>query len=124
VQFGGNIQAHNPQKVDAEFWSACRKLSHVAQLPLCKTPGTASHYVRWTGQTTVGARIPDELTGSNFQSGVAAENSFEVSSDDDHSFGNLLALPKNDLPGEHSTHRARLANLKNSRLSIELNAAR
>ena len=39
AQFGGNIDAHNPQKAGAEFWSARRELSHMPQIHFARVPG-------------------------------------------------------------------------------------
>ena len=121
AQFDAKVQAYNLQKFGAEYRSVCCELSQLPKVPLGKGSGAASHYVHRTGQAAVGAHVPDELTGSNRQSGVAAVNSFEVASYDDNSLGYPLALTS---PGEQSTHRARLASFRNSRLSTELNATR
>jgi len=71
----------------------------VPQVPLCENPGTASHYVRRTGQAAVGAHVPDELTGSKRHPRVAAENGFEVPSYDGNGLGYVLTLFENNLPG-------------------------
>jgi hypothetical protein len=111
AQFGG--KAHNPQ---------C-ELSHVPQVPLCKSSGTASHYVRRTGQTAVGAHVPDQLTGSNRYYSVAAENGFDVPSCDDNGLGYLLPLFENNLPGRAVDQPGKADQpYRSSRLSIELNA--
>jgi len=96
----------------------------VPQVPLCENAGTASHYFHRTGQAAVGAYIPDQLTRSKRHSGVAAKNSFEVAGYDDNGLGYVLPLFENNLAGRAVDPPARLTNLRNSRLSIELNATR
>jgi hypothetical protein len=91
--------------------------------PLCKSSGTASHYVRRTGQTAVGAHVPDQLTGSNRYYSVAAENGFDVPSCDDNGLGYLLPLFENNLPGRAVDQPGKADQpYRSSRLSIELNA--
>jgi hypothetical protein len=64
----------------------------VLQVPLCENPGTASHYVRRTGQAAVGAHVPDQVTGSKRHSRVAAKNGFEVPGHDDDGLGYVLPV--------------------------------
>jgi hypothetical protein len=97
-QFGSKIHAHNSEKVGAEFWSACCKLSHMPQVPSRQGSGTPRHYVRRAGQATIGAHVPDELTGSKCHSRVTAENCLEVPSYDDDGLGYVLTFFENNLP--------------------------
>ena len=124
AQFGGKIHAHNPQKASAEFWSARRELSHMPQVPFCKSSGTARHHVHRAGQAAVGAHVPDELTGQiailvlPLRMASRSPDITTIASDMCWPFSRITS------PGEQSTHRARLTSLKNSRFSIELNATR
>lgn len=88
----GQIHAYNSQKVGAEFRSARCELSQVPRIPLRKGSATASNDVRSTGQTAMGAHVPNELTGSNRQTGLAAENGFEVPGHHDNCLGYLPAF--------------------------------
>src|ERR1700693_2610781 len=96
-QFEGKIYTHHPQQVGAKFWTACRKLSHLPQVPFCESHGTASYYVCWTGQATIGAHISDELTRSKCHSGAAIKDGFELSGNYDDSLGYELTLLENNL---------------------------
>jgi len=84
VQFGGKIGAHNLQKFGAEFRSALGKLSHVLQIPFGKPCRPPRHDVRWTDESAVRTRIPDELPGSEHYRRLATDNRFSFAGNKDN----------------------------------------
>ena len=92
VQFGGKISAHKTQKFGAEFRPALGELSHVLQIPGGKPCGPPRHHVRWTDETTVRARIPDELSGTIREDGLATENRFSFAGNEDNRLRYLVTL--------------------------------
>jgi hypothetical protein len=87
VQFGGKISAHNLQKFGAEFRPALGELSHVLQIPRGKPCRPARHHVHWTDEATIRTHIPDELSGTVRQDGLATENPFSFAGNEDNRLG-------------------------------------
>ena len=92
MQFGGKISAHILQKFGAEFRPALGELPHLLQIPRGKPCGPPRDHVHWTDEATIRTHIPDELSGTVRQDGLATQNRFSFPGNEDNRVRYLLTL--------------------------------